>query len=315
MLLLVALTLCGCSSSKYALPYTADSKISSFRIVESEGSTERVSSFASKLCVADSDVSNSEVSLTTEYVGAGLFDISSGNVICSQNIHEHFNPASLTKIMTAIVALKNGSMDMVLTASSNVDDLESGAQAIGLESGDTMTLAQALNILLIYSANDVAILIAEGIGGSVDNFVNMMNEEAINIGATNSNFVNPHGLTAEDHYTTPYDLYLMMNTAMQYDMFNEIIHTTEYSTEYHDASGNSKAVSLKSTNLYLTGDKSVPSGVTIVGGKTGTTNAAGHCLILLSRDTKSNPFISVILKADNRDDLYSNMTSLLSQIN
>lgn len=147
-----------------------------------------------------------------------------------------------------------------------------------------MTLDQALHILLMYSANDVAVLIAEGVSkGSVEDFVALMNQEAQEIGATNCNFLNPNGLTEEGHYVTAYDLYLIFQEALKYDLFNEIIQMNSYNTVYMDANGAEKSVEVETSNLYLRGGYDMPANVTVVGGKTGTTNAAGHCLILLSR--------------------------------
>ena len=216
--------------------------------------------------------------------------------------------------MTALVALKYGKLDQVLVADSNVYVTESGAQKVNLKEGDRLTLDQALRILLIYSANDVANLIATNIGGSIEGFADMMNKEALAIGATNSHFTNPHGLTDEDHYVTAYDMYLIFNAAMQYETFSEIINMTEYSTNYLDSSGNSKEVSVSNTNAYLQGSQSAPMGVTVIGGKTGTTSAAGHCLILLARDTNGSPYIAVIMRDTDSGTLYSDMSSLLSEI-
>ena len=204
---------------------------------------------------------------------AVLFDVNNKKVLYSKNAHERLYPASLTKVMTALVALQNASPDTVLTATDSVKITESGAQLCGLKAGDTMTLDQALHILLMYSANDAAMLIAENIGGSVDHFVEMMNEEAQRLGATNTSFANPHGLSDDNHYTSAYDLYLIFNEAIKYDSFNEIIHMTSYQT------------------------------------------AAGHCLILLSRDTSGAPYISVILNSSASDVLYPEMVQLLEQIN
>ena len=168
--------------------------------------------------------------------------------------------------------------------------------------------------MLIYSANDAAVLIAEGIGGSMDNFVEMMNEEAKEIGATKSHFANPHGLTADDHYVTTYDMYLIFNEAIKYDEFQQIINMSGYTTTYTGSSGKSVDVDITTTNLYVRGDESVPSNCTVIGGKTGTTTAAGHCLILLAKDNSGNPYISVIMKAEDSDTLYSEMTELLNKI-
>lgn len=302
--------LTGCGS-KYELPYTADSPISSFRIADIEGESVTGQTFAENLCVVDGDINASGLSLTPG-TAAGLFDVNGKNTIYAKNIHERLNPASLTKVMTAIVALKHGSGDMLLTAGPNVKITESGAQLLGIKEGDVMTLDQALHVLLIYSANDAAVMIAEGIAGSEEEFVKLMNEEALSIGATNTHFVNSHGLTADEHYTTAYDMYLIMNDAADFSLFNEIIHMNEYKSIYHDKAGEEKEIDIKSTNKYITGDKSAPSGLTVIGGKTGTTNAAGHCLVLMSRDTRSDPYISVVMNSGSGDDLYSYMTELLA---
>lgn len=177
-----------------------------------------------------------------------------------------------------------------------------------------MTLDQALHILMLHSANDAAMLIAEGVGGSVENFVQMMNDEARELGATNTNFVNPHGLSDENHYTTVYDLYLIFNEAIKYEAFKEIIGLNAYTTKYQTAGGGEKEVSYTTTNWFLNGNSQLPDGVTVIGGKTGTTNAAKSCLILLCKDTSGNPYIAVMLGSESRDVLYEEMTELLSQI-
>lgn len=304
----------GCGMSQYDMAYEVKSDVSSFRIFNIEEDSLSAEPFAANLCVVSSDVNSNDIDMS-KASGAGLFDLNDRETVYAKNVHEKLYPASLTKIMTALVALKYGSMDMTLTASANVTNLESGAQVCGLKEGDQMTLDQALHILLIYSANDVAVMIAEGIGGSVEEFADMMNAEALEIGATNTHFVNPHGLSDDNHYTTVYDMYLITNAAVQYERFNEIIRTTEYSTVYYDKKGNSKELSINSTNYYFQGQAEAPAGITVLGGKTGTTNAAGHCLTLVSRDTSGNPYISVIMRAESREDLYSQMSDLLDEIN
>ena len=310
--LTAAFLLTGCGPSQYDMPYTADSEVSSFRIVNVEEERGVAVPFASDLCVVSEDISADDLEITAS--SAGLFDINNKNTIYAKNVHEKLYPASLTKVMTALVALKHGSSDMTLTATANVKILESGASVCGIKEGDQMTLDQALHLLLINSANDAAIMIAEGIAGSVEAFADMMNEEALALGATNTHFVNPHGLSDDNHYTTAYDMYLIMNEAVNYGLFNEIIHMDSYSTVYTDKNGASKEISVNSTNYFIQGTAQAPDGITVLGGKTGTTNAAGHCLILLSRDSSGNPYISVIMRADSRDELYEQMTDLLGEI-
>lgn len=304
----------GCGNAAFAFPYDAEYGVSTFRVTEDVLNASRVTPFAKDLCIVTENVDNQEVD--TSLAGAALLcDVNGANVLYAQNVHERMYPASLTKVMTALVAMKYGSMDQVLTATNSVYISESGAQLLGLKPGDTMTLAQALHILLMYSANDVAMLIAEGVAGDVDSFLALMNAEAKALGATNTNFVNPHGLTQENQYTTAYDMYLMFNEAIKYETFKEIIHMASYSTVYYDKDGKEKPVNLRTTNRFLReADMKAPDNITVVGGKTGTTNAAGHCLVLLTRDTYGAPYISVIMRAPTSDDLYYEMADLLSEI-
>ncbi len=312
MILMIS-SMTGCGNTVYEIPYEADSQISSYNVIfrEKPGVAD---SFASDLCVVTEDVTDDEAVDMSKAGAAILADVNNNEVLYAKNVHSRLYPASLTKIMTALVALKYGSTDQVLTATSAVNITESGAQLCGLKAGDTMTLNQALHILLIYSANDVAMLIADNIGGSVDAFVQLMNDEAKALGATNTNFANPHGLTDENHYTTVYDLYLIFNEAIRYDFIQEIIHMTEYQTTFYDKNGAEKKLSIKSTNRFFRGDFTAPDQVTVIGGKTGTTNAAGHCLMLLSRDVTAAPYISIILRSESSDVLYSEMIDLLDEI-
>ena len=300
-------SLTGCAGISYSARYSVQS-----------ASSDSIDSyvyptFASDLCVADSDIISSDMALG-DTVSAGLFDLNKKETLVALNVNEQVYPASLTKVMTAYVALKYGSLDQVLVAGSDVYVTESGAQKINLKEGDRMTLDQALRILLIYSANDVANLIASNVGGTINDFVDLMNKEAARIGASNSHFVNPHGLTAENHYVTAYDMYLIFNAAMEFETFSEIINMTEYTTSYTDAKGGSKEVSISNTNGYIRGDRTAPTGVTVIGGKTGTTQAAGHCLILLARDTSGNPYIAVVMRDLDSGKLYEDMSTLLNEI-
>lgn len=312
-ILIPSLILAGCGAKEYSFSYDRDRSNSSFSVAASMKG-ETLGTFASDLCIATGDVvegTDVDMSMAT---AAGLFDVNDSSVIYGKNIHEKLNPASTTKILTALCALKYGNLDDVITATENVYITESGAVLLGVQKGDTMTLDQALYTLLLKSANDVAIMVAEHIGGSVEGFSAMMNEMANSLGATNSHFVNPHGLTDPNHYTTIYDLYLICNEVVKYDKFIEIIHTEKYNSIYHDKDGNEKEMSVSTTNAYLKGEAFAPDNVTVIGGKTGTTSAAGSCLILYSKDQSNNPYISVILKSTDRTMLYQEMTDLLNEI-
>ncbi len=304
------ISLCGCGKDKPALSYER-----TVTMQNPVSQSQTADTFSSDLCVINGNYySDTDVSMEKESA-AGLFDINHNKVIYSQNIHERMNPASLTKIMTALVAIKYGNTDDTIICSPNVKINEAGATVCGLKPGDRLTLNQALHALLINSSNDAAVVIAEHIGGSMEGFTEMMNEEALKLGATNSHFVNSHGLTENEHYVTAYDMYLIMNEAMQYELFNEIIHMNEYSTVYYDSNEQEKEMSFRSTNLFFRDDYSAPDKITVIGGKTGTTNAAGNCLILLTKDTGGNPYISIILRASERGLMYEEMIDLLEEIN
>lgn len=277
-------------------------------------SMDRADSFAANLCVVTEDILKDTVD-ASDAGAALLMDVKNKEVMFSKSAHEKMYPASLTKVMTALVALEHGSLDMVLTATDAVKITEAGAAVTGVKQGDTMTLDQALHILLIASSNDVALLIADAVGGDVEHFLEMMNDRAQELGATNTHFANPHGLTDPDHYTTAYDMYLIFQEALKYDTFCQIIQMPSYQTTYYDKNGKAKEVKSNSTNKFFNGKFNPPENITILGGKTGTTNAAGHCLILEVKDIKGSPYIAVMMRCTKSDNLYAEMIDLLEEIN
>ncbi len=306
-------TLTACGTETFSMQYDYEYPVSSYKILKADES-DLAKSFASSLCVTDANNAGITTVNMSNANAAGLFNVSTGETIYAKNVHTKYNPASLTKVMTALLALKYGELDSNLTVSENAVHLPSGASNCGLKPGDRLTLDQALHALLICSANDAAIVIAEGISGSVEAFAELMNEEAYRIGATNCHFMNPHGLTQEDHLITAYDMYLIFNAACQYDVFTEIISMNSYTTQYFDKSGSVVEMSVKTTNQYLNGNCKTPDRITVIGGKTGTTNAAGQCLILLAKDIYGNSYIGIILGSIERAVLYEQMTGLLGEV-
>lgn len=313
MLLVLVILLPGCGRLPYEMAYDADSNISSFNVISKEDTRTAVP-FAGSLCVVTGNVAGGTDADMSDAAAALLCDVNNHEVLYAKNVHGTLAPASITKVMTALVALRYSDLNQVLTASSAVTINESGVTLCGLKPGDTMTLDQALRILLVYSANDVAMLIAENVGGSVENFVEMMNQEARRLGATNTHFANPHGLTDPNHYTTAYDLYLIFNEAMKNETFNAIIQMPGYQTVYHDKQNKEKKFDKSTSNGFLTGNYTAPAGITVLGGKTGTTKAAGHCLILLVRNMNGAPYIAIVMGAQSTDTLYNSMADLLEEI-
>jgi D-alanyl-D-alanine carboxypeptidase len=242
-----------------------------------------------------------------------LVNTSDKEILYADNIYDKLYPASLTKLLTALVVLRYGEMTDSVSISYNASHIsEVGAKLCGYAEGDVLTLEALLNSLLIYSGNDAAIAIADHVAGSEEAFVKRMNEEAIKIGAVHSNFINSNGLHDDNQYTTAYDMYLIFHELMKYDSIRSIISTDSYTAIYTDKDGNAKEKTMDTTNLYVRGEAETPKGILIVGGKTGTTNKAGNCLILLSTDDADKEYISIILKASDNNELYSQMSHILS---
>lgn len=310
-LLTILLSFTGCKTSGYDLPYDVNTDISAYSF-KSNDSSKVLNSFAENLCVVSDDINSSAADLSLASAGC-LFDLKTKETLYSKSAHLELHPASTTKIMTCLLALKYGHLDDILTASKNVEISEPGAQLCGFKEGDRATLEQVLYGLMVYSGNDAGVMVAEYISGSVDAFAELMNQEAQRIGATNTHFKNPHGLTDEEHLTCAYDLYLMFNEALKYDKFKELINTTNYQSSYTSKTGDSKKLDFKATNRFITGGASSPDDVVVVGGKTGTTKAAGACLVLYSNNkTSGDDYISVVMHSESTDSLYENMKSLLN---
>lgn len=269
-------------------------------------------SFAKELCVVTGTEGEADAFVTAE--AAAVFGVDTKEVIFQKNPFERLYPASITKIMTALIAIRDGNLSDMVTVGPETVITETGASLAHINPGDTLTMEQLLYGLMLPSGNDAGAAIAVHMAGSTDAFAEKMNETAHALGATDTHFVNPHGLSNEDHYTTAYDLYLIFNEAMKYPEFQKIISTVSYRAEYTDGTGQTKIQEWKNSNQYLNGKSKAPDGITILGGKTGTTRAAGSCLILGSQDESGNDYISVVLKAESRDVLYDNMTKIIGKI-
>lgn len=247
-----------------------------------------------------------------------IINESKQEMVYSNNIYKKIYPASITKIVTAYVVLnkissEENSLDEIVTISYNASHItESGAVLCGFAKGDKISLKDLLYSFLVCSGNDAGIALAEHIGGDVDTFAGMMNTEMKELGAVHSHFVNPHGLHDDDHYTTAYDLYLVFRQLIKNDTFLDIIHHGNYIAKFTGADGSVKKLSFNSTDRYLTGRAFAPAGVEVIGGKTGTTFKAGSCLILYSKNAKKEKFISVVLKAAGPEELYRQMSHLMS---
>lgn len=308
----VALLFCGCSKDDTTLEnaYNVFDTSTKYGITKT-GNLQSAEFFAKDLCVTEDE--NIGLEDTTESVaeGAGLFRLNEKEAVYKKNIYERLYPASTTKILTALIALEESNLDDVVTVSANAANQASDSSVCGLKEGDQISMRDLLYGLMMRSGNDAAIAIAEHISGSSEEFAVLMNAKAQSLGATNSHFVTPNGLHDEDHYTTVYDMYLIMNAAVQNETFVEILQTASYTSNYTDAAGNPVTQDWATTNKYLMGTEAVPEGVTVIGGKTGTTGEAKYCLVQYNQNASGEPMISIVFKADCRDNMYLLMSEIL----
>ncbi|MFI3201451.1 MAG: serine hydrolase [Eubacteriales bacterium] len=311
-LLIVTMYAClllGCGRVEYSVAYPLE-EITTTYLAETLIQEQYLFSFASNLCVVSDDILIDTLDMS-ELAAIGLFDLSKQEVLYAENVNTILFPASLTKVMTAIIVLKHGDLDAIIEVKEPIVFNESGVVTSNIQEGDRLTVEQALHLLLISSSNDAAVILAREIGGSMEGFCQLMNDEAKSLGATNTNFVNPHGLHSDNNYTTAYDLYLMFQEALTYSKFLEISSMVSYETIGRDIEGVEKVFTASTTNQYLKGVYEVPEDITILNGKTGTTQKAGRCLIIHAKDEGESFYIGVILNAPDLPVLYGKMSEML----
>ncbi len=303
----------ACSSDTVSgTPYDIQLTSETYGIVHTASTSESLL-MSTGLCMpTEENIGTEQNSNVDAAAAAGAFNVTTGETVYAQNILEKMYPASTTKILTAITALKYGNLDDTFTVSDSINYLASGSSVAYLSVGDTLTLHDLLYALMLPSGNDAALVIAEGIAGSEEAFVELMNEEAASLGAAHSHFVTVHGLHDEDHYTTVYDMYLIANEALQHEELIEVMGTKSYSAVYTAADGSTVEKTWNNTCWYISGNASVPDGFTIVGAKTGTTDEAKNCLVLISKNEDDETIISIVYKGVNKSSVYADMTEILN---
>ena len=237
--------------------------------------------------------------------GAVLMDAATGNLLYSKEAETKFYPASITKLMTALLVAEKCSLDDTVTFSKTaVTNLESGAVTLGLVEGDKLTVRQSLYGLLLKSANEVANGLAEHTAGSISKFADMMNARAKELGCTNTNFVNPNGLNNSNHYTTPHDMALIARAAFQNGTVSKIASTLSYQIPATQKAA-ARTISLGHKMLYPN-DARYYQGV--IGGKTGYTSLAGNTLVTCA-ERDGVRLIAVIMKSKSTQ--YTDTSALL----
>lgn len=231
-----------------------------------------------------------------------LVDANTGCMVYGKNEHEELYPASLTKIMTALLTLEavdSGqlSMDQPITVTeSALEGLAADGSTAGIRAGEVLTVEQLLECMLIVSANEACNILAEQVSGSVDAFVGAMNEKAAALGCENTHFVNTTGLHDSQHYTSAWDLYLITAEALKHDDFLRIC---DMKSATIPATNLSEERVLHSTNYLISNWRALGYLDSRAHGvKTGSTSDAGHCLVSTAAEG-SLSFISVVLGAES----------------
>ena len=229
--------------------------------------------------VPEDQLLSSRASFSVAAKAALLVDLNTGRAVYEQNADECIYPASLTKIMTCLLALENGNLsDVVTVSASALDDLDVDSSVAGLQIGEQMTLENLLYCMMVVSGNDACNVIAEHIAGSVTDFVRMMNQRAYELGCLNTHFNNPHGLHDESHYTTARDLSIITQAALKSENFRQIVDTYEY--QLPDDNMRQNIPKLKTTNMLIYRSMSNSLYYSRAHGiKTGYTSQAGRCVI------------------------------------
>ena len=291
---------------------------------------QQLPNFATKALAEEFDYSQEYYSITGEYIDSYsaieiypenaadlplqgelsvLVDANTGFVLHGRGMHERAYPASMTKVMTALLLLESGLAmdDRILHTEYAIFSIMPGSSNIAMNPGDTITVEEALYAIMLPSANDVSNAIAEHLGGSLETFAQMMTARAHELGAVNTNFTNAHGLPHPDHYTTAYDMYLIMREAIQHPKLLEVINSTrvyipptETQPEFRPAQNTNRMVFPENPEFN-------PD---IVGGKTGWTTPSRHTLVSYA-ERNGVHLISVVMRAENRGVIFSDTTTLM----
>ncbi|MGN0377551.1 MAG: D-alanyl-D-alanine carboxypeptidase family protein [Suilimivivens sp.] len=287
-LLSAFLYISGIFSVSMAIPVTAAAAPASFEELQAQ-QEERM-----ELPVQSNQIENWPDGPVIGAEGAVLLEANTGVVLYAKNIHEKLYPASTTKLMTCLLAEENSSMDEIVTFSHDaVFSIEKGSSNIGIDAGQAMPMEECLYGILVASANEVAAAVAEHVAGSQEDFADMMNEKAKELGCTDTHFVNPHGLFDESHYTSAYDLALIARAFFQNELLSKIGNTASY--HFVATADQPDDFVVRNKHQLITGDIPYEG---IKGGKTGYTDEARQTLVTCA-ERNGMKLICVVMKEES----------------
>lgn len=235
-----------------------------------------------------------------------VIEADTGAILYEKDSHAHNYPASITKIMTTLLCLEKSSMNEIVTFSYDSVHKVEGSQ-IGIDTNEQLTMEQCLYGIMLESANEVSYAVAEHVGGSIDGFVAMMNEKAKELGCTDTQFRNPHGLPDTEHYTSAYDMALIAQAAYSNPTLRTIVKTKTYTIPPTNITAQQRPLSNHHKMLFNSSFRY--DGCT--GGKTGYTNAARNTLVTFA-ERNGMKLICVIMRDDVSNSHYIDTTTLLN---
>lgn len=236
---------------------------------------------------------------------AVVIEASTGSILYNKNAFDAYHPASTTKLMTSLLAIEQCPLSDTVTCSrDSVESIGWDSSRIGLVAGESIDMENALYAILLASANEVSYAVGEHVGGTMENFVALMNQRAKDLGCVNTNFINPHGLDHEEHYSCPYDLALIARKASEYTTFRRI--SGSYNHQIPETNKNGSRW-ISNTHPFIKKNV-VYKGV--FAGKTGTTSKAGSCLVTCA-EQNGMTVICAIMKAPNSATIQEDTRKLL----
>ncbi|MDR2547774.1 MAG: serine hydrolase [Lachnospiraceae bacterium] len=233
-----------------------------------------------------------------------LYEVNTGVILYAKDIHGKQYPASTTKLMTCLMAIENASLnDIVPFSRTAVTSISWDSANIGISAGQSLSMEHALYAQMVASANEVSNGIAEFVGGDMETFAQMMTDRAAELGARSTNFINAHGLSDEEHYTTAYDMALIAAAFFRNEMLAKIGNTVTYTIPATETQPNE--IFMRNRHRLIIGE--FETEYTIVGGKTGYTNLSRQTLVTCA-EMDGMRLVCVIFKQESPDQFHDTVT-------
>lgn len=239
-----------------------------------------------------------------------VMDADTGEILYEKDAYTQLPMASITKTMTALVAMENSDLQGTTTATNEaLATVDLASTRIGFEAGENLTLDELMYCMLVYSANDAANILAAAVGGTVDNFVAMMNAKAEELGCTHTHFMNPNGLDADGHYTCAHDMAIITQAANKYPAFAKYAGTVNYTLPADNVIGDGWQIKTK-VNALEQGDPVYDA--RIYAAKTGWTTKAHNTFVACAKTKDGGNMIVTLLNCPVKNGIFTETTALLN---